>query len=116
MVSATGAVILNNFQDPAAARPFPVGFGIVAIATAAGFDVDSPDPPAPAADGVDLAVCPASVAYLRKIDMLMKIKESDDKIKITGASAGAERFKAKIETSRFIHAVSSGAGLPCASA
>jgi hypothetical protein len=116
MVSAPGAGIPNNFQDPAISRPLPIGFGIVAIATAAGFDVDSPDPPALASDGVELAVCPASGADSRKIDMPMKVKESDDKIKITGASASAERFKAKIETSRFIHAASSGAGLLCASA
>src|SRR5215471_5298887 len=113
MVSATGAGIPNNFQDPAIAPPFPVGFGIVAIATAAGFDVDSPGPPALASDGVELAVCPASVADLRKIDMPMKIKESDDKIKIIGASAIAGRFEAKILTSRFLHAASSGAGLLC---
>src|SRR5215468_7997213 len=114
MVSATGAGIPNNFQDPAIAPPFPVGFGIVAIATEAGFDVDSPGPPALESDGVELAVCPASGADMRKIDMPMKIKESDDKIKITGASA--ERFEMKIGTSRFIHAASSGAGLLCASA
>ncbi len=116
MVSAPGAGIPNNFQDPAIVRPLPVGFGIVAIATAAGFAVDSPVPPAPASDGVELAIWPASGAKLRKINMPMKIKESDDKIKITGASAVAERFEAKIKTSRFLHAASSGAGLLCASA
>src|SRR5262245_19585463 len=111
MISMPGAGIPNNFQDPAIARPFSVSFGIVAIVTAAGFEVDSPGPPAPASDGAEFAVWPASGTDLRKIDMPMKIKKSDDKIKITGASAAAERFVAKIETSSFLHRVSSGAGL-----
>src|SRR5262245_3960236 len=116
MVSAPGPGIPNNFQDPAISRPLPIGFGIVAIATAAGFAVDSPVPPAPASDGIELAICPASGAIFRKINMPIMIKESDDKINITGASAFAERFEVKIKTSRFLHAASSGAGLLCASA
>src|SRR5262245_19985408 len=116
MVSAPGAGIPNNFQDPAIAPSFSIGFGIVAIATADGFDVDSPGPPALASVGVELTVCPASGAGLRNINMPMKIKESDDKIKIIGARAIAERAEAKIVTSHFVHAASSGAGLHCASA
>src|SRR5262245_18534631 len=100
MVSAPEAGIPNNFQDPAISRPLPIGFGIVAIATASGFAVDSPAPPPLTSDGVELAIWRASGAILRKIDMRMKIKESDDKIKITGASASAERFEATIKTSR----------------
>src|SRR5262245_30029521 len=115
MVSAPGARIPNNFQDPAIARPFPVGFRIVAIATAAGLDGDFPGPSTLASDGVERAVWPTSGAELRKIDMPMKIKESDDKIKITGAIAIAERCEAKIETSRFLHAASSVACMLCAS-
>src|SRR5262245_15438478 len=115
MVSAAGAGIPNNFQDPAIAPLFPIGFGIVAIATAAGFAVDSPVPPALTSDGGELAVCPDSGADLCKINLPMKIKESDDKINITGASAVAERLEAKIKTSRFIHAALSGTSLLCAS-
>src|SRR5262247_3475949 len=116
MVSAPGAGIPNNFQDPAISRPLTVGFGMVAIATAAGFAVGSPGPPALASDGVELAIWLASGAKLRKTPMPMKIKESDDKIKVTCASALVERIEAKIKTSRFHHAASSVAGLHCANA
>src|SRR5215468_1192980 len=109
MISMPGAGISNNFQDPTIARPFPVGFGIIAIVTAAGFEVDSPVPPAPASDGVELAVWPTSGEDLRIIDMPMKIKKTDDKIIITGAIAAAERFEAKIEISSFLHAALSAA-------
>jgi hypothetical protein len=78
----------------------------VEIATSAGFAVDSPVPPALVSDGVELAIRPASGVIFRKINILMKIKESDDKINITGASAVVERFEAKIKTSRFLHAAS----------